>query len=774
LSPSALALYLYGIALTFISQNGNLSGTYKNDICLGPDELMVPVGFAKYLQGLAPYSDGEATFRSFAVLDTQPAVSVSNFGPNINSFGIDISALNLPNEEFCTVAPLIVPPADPIGEYSMASAAFSAVLPTLWGPLADGLSQAIAASGLSCIAYKNIPKQAPNASAYAMCVESQQNNASTPALPSSLTAMWACGSVNFDSEEALLYRSFSTATDIPLQPVRKPIVNPPPRWTYDLTYPTIVPNRFSIAHYFNAWMGSRQAAYRPGRILGGAYKLCDLPIDTFAFTYQVLDWRGIFQLALVQATQYLTNLQVLPSTTEMSRLAYLYYHVLLHLVQYKINQSSPKHYLSGLGGPTLALSDQIRNPQSAFVSPVWLSAPISAAFQRYVQGIGPVNVKGTLVIPIYQLPASDGAGSPYYSTASIYPKFSVGQLGGPLTVPPGFGNDGLTWTLAPVPAWSTNGTVIGPTELGLYYLPFLAHRRMLFLNNQSKYLLTQWNLLHKKFSQGELVTKCFVHAHNAACGTVSAMLSKVAVVPGDTSNAFPPAEISITVSGFWASSEVEGVGSTVDLSASEIVEAVAFMFASGNTTGTATRRLRVNGPNATTNTLNNFCEMTFTSGAAFGNALAEREAKFDPVVATIAGNEFIPPESTEGCWVRNLIRRSASILYPALVAGAATGAGIVCNIALPGSGGVCATGVKDGMDTLKSYIGIEAADHPPPKQEDFAKVKKIFGESAPEKSKKKKSIQMVGRKKVMSKRQPPAVAAARKAKPVQRKKKNIA
>jgi hypothetical protein len=174
------------------------------------------------------------------------------------------------------------------------------------------------------------------------------------------------------------------------------------------------------------------------------------------------------------------------------------------------------------------------------VSPVWLSAPISAAFQRYVQGIGPVNVKGTLVIPIFQLPASDGAGSPYYSTASIYPKFSVGQLGGPLTVPPGFGNDGLTWTLAPVPAWSTNGTVIGPTELNLYYLPFLAHRRMLFLNNQSKYLLTQWNLLHKKFSQGELVTKCFVHAHNAACGTVSAMLSKVAVVPGDTSNAFPP------------------------------------------------------------------------------------------------------------------------------------------------------------------------------------------------------------------------------------------
>jgi hypothetical protein len=740
--PSNLALYLFGLFYSHIARVGTLSGDNKNDVCPTPDDLVVPLGFAKYLEHLGPYSDGPSKITSTASLGAQLASTTPFFG------------LSQP-EHFWGATILTEFPSAPktqfypyeqssltLSEFTM-SPEFQAIqLKDLWSVYASEISESIAEAGLSCVRYKDIPKTAPNASAYAICLAVAPIQS---VLPSSGQGMWSCFSNDYSPEEANIFRGMSTLGDYYGLQFQKPVIQCTPLPAFDLTFPaaTQTPAAFS-PFLFNAWIASRQKSYKPGPICK-SYLLCETKVKSLCFTLNLISVAAITRVAAAAANEFLRQTTIAPTDDDLTRIVWMYYHVLAHLVVARVNMGSPFHTICASNQSSTVATPDVWSPQSSYVSRDWISLPVPAVIARFADSIGPVNVDGHVTCPVFLSMTS--ASNPNYSDGTIVPAFSLGNFATVLRNSTLFsiGNTGLSLLSGSLGSlnFAPTGSVIGTAQIQNFYGNGLAYQRGLFANYTLPYLANVWDRLHKKFFSGVGMSSSLIHMHNPICGSSSAMLTKVSQVP---SSDYIVPDQGVT-SGFLLScsnAEARLVTSYVNLSADEIVEAVMYRFAGfipdeEVAAHNARYKYMVPGLTSSTQLLQSYAVKTFSPDSSFARAISEKEAQFQPVIANVAGVEIVDA-AEEGCWVRDLLKTVGRETFNALRYATPTAAGMVCNYFIPGSSSFCASGAEKVIDSVGSYIGVESDGHVGATKKDVAEAKKVVTSKEEKKKKARKPI----------------------------------
>lgn len=711
--------------MTHISNVGILGGTGKNEICRDLADYRVPLGFAKYLEHLGTYIGDGLTMQSS--YDLTAGLSVTSQAWSHTSGGtLGLVVPGGSNITYYTVST----GSGNVGEYNFSDNALAAplTLPIMWSSVGIDISQAIAAAGLSCILYKDIPKQAPNSSAYTNIVDPLTGLESV----NLGVGVQVVGiAPDFHPEEALLFSCARGLQRKFTMPIFKALPNPQPQYIIDTASASgsQIDSRFS-APFFNAWIGARQTAFRKGPILK-SYTLCESKIKHLVFTHQPMDSGSVFRVAYKALAVFLSQVTVTVPDLDVSRLTYLYFQVLFHMLVARVTEASPIPTMA-LNNGSAAAAPTVFAPQGFYTTRAWLGLPVPAAIARFVDSIGPVNANGRVIVPLYIAASSNASRYPNGSNGTSFPGYSIGQSAARLGFPGGFlGQNGITAVTGAEPAtyaFAPQGVAITSADLVAYYPNGQAHLRSAMWNANVAYFINLWDRLHKKYLTGATLSSSMIHTHNPPCGAVTALLTTTAVQVQDASVNIP----DLDQAGFtlvYQDYEAFSIGSYVNLAAEEIVEATIFRFSTVNYTNEALAmaRYRYQLPvtSASSTFLTDYCQKTFTPESAFSKALALRQAKFDPVASTIKGIDLVRIEETDGCYVKDLLKGVGREIFSAARFAAPVALGTLCAGGGPMASKVCAAAGDSVVKSIGSFMGIEADGHKPVKPADIAKASKM-------------------------------------------------
>jgi len=606
---------------------------------------------------------------------------------------------------------------------------------------------------LGMVRYKDIPTVAPDASAYCRIVtDIVLQDAVDPTTPG---AQIVCGVDDFCPETVMLIRSSywldTTSTDIPfLCPYTKAVQQSSPLPLFSSTSPVVYDPNF-LWKSNNAWLGSRQLTYTPG-VASQSYVLCADRITSLKFSYQVLDPLSLSTLSYLALNQFLQQTNQPMTSQQLRNALYLYWAVTLSLVTARYNQSTPFHNIV-TADQAVGVNPTTFSPQAGYVSRAWNSALLPAILAKYIDGVGPVNVRGHIVVPLFLMPPDDDI----QSSAVLFP--AIGTIGQSASfIPPsgpGYGNPALlTGTGAPPDAsFSPNGTAILNATIQLFYPSGTANLRTLYWNVNAAYFIGLWDRLHKQFIAGASLSSSLIHTHNGPCGNVAAMLSRSQLFQTADTVPVPEQALGATWSYNINIFEAKNLGSMVVLGGDEVVDAVMCRWSTLNQSNLlplAAFAMVIPTGSATSTLIETFGQRTFSTESSFSKALSAREAAFDPVVRSVKGIEVVSADDSDGCYIRDLLKSVGRELFNSLRLAGPVAAGVACNFFVPGSGSVCAVGSDKLLETVSSFIGVEADNHESVSGSDMKEIltsikKKKVLKKEPERAPKKKAQAKKGR-----------------------------
>lgn len=719
-TPSSFVQYCLGLLVTWISRNGQLGGSNKNDVCSDPDDLCVPIPLAKYLEHLAPcIEDGARLIVSYS-LDYSISTSRTSY-PDTALYPAALRTAVFPKYQYYSVY------LNPnYGEYQGFDSADAGTLPALWSSRARQISQELESSPLATICFKDIPRLAPNASAHTIWITPY--NVSSGNLIADANVQ-ACNIFReYNVEEAMLFASFRSG-NTPLNPLTKsvPRLSEAPELSLNNTTQLPAMNSYLTAAYCAAFVGCRQKKYPTGSFLGhsgGGFELQGQKLKTLNIAYQPVNTASFSQSINMITKNAMQQTNTAWTTVEKETYRVLTYAVIYTLLQLKLNYNSPiPHYTN------TNVASSLYSPQSYYVDSDWAATAIPPVAQKMVDTLGFVMIQGGLVVP-YTKPFDDGQRgvTPITNTqslpTSIWKFMFFAQVdGGFRHLAQGYASLPATTT---TPVVRVNGQNLSYNFIaGLYGAPDATgegtRRGNNFVNGNKADIIAAWKWLLQDHTDGASFNESYIQPKDLPAGRCSAML--VQCVAGRNSarhEIFPPdPNVASDTSNYTFNCyEAILVGGLVALPKACLVDAVTEMCCFNVLSDTRVNQgkyaFQVPSGTATSAMLTTLSQRTFAPDSSFAQAAQSARAKAANRPKVTLGSAKLPATAHESDWSSPVWERIASTAADSLQMAGRTAAGALCAGGGPVASMACAGAVDLAANALRTWIGIGSQDpeHP--------------------------------------------------------------
>jgi len=683
-TPGEMALYLFVCLLCHIDRLGNLTGTLISQIPRNT-KFIVPSLYGKWLQGYSNYiEDGcecISTFdfeTSYVPAQNYPDTSAGTF-PFLSGQPATqqpIRSIRSMTREITTGMSEFTLTPD-----ALTGLSFVQFVATRMNTISTNMAQL----RISTMNLTDVSLKAPNGSRYAL--------PSFPVNANASTNCWRSLVRNVINDEALLYVGtgasnagtmlFPTSFMIP----------------YHLM-PHATTNQDPVEDYFNVfvlcWL---YAKYITGPILKNS-KYCKLRVNGFMYQAVTIDAtvlprilsNAYRQVAIAANTLTFTgvgdtNLQMLRACQSLA--------TMLVLNRYNQNCINYHYY------------DNFSAIQQYYCTSEYHSIPLPALAAGALADLGPINMKGMIVAPVFNtilgslnnvpnspwIPISNGITASVAQGSVFSWELNCAKLATPV------GDD-----------ISFDNVTVGPAILAALSLSFVGGGLHVYgINNQLHNLNGLWSSVYTRFTTGSNFTSELVHQHPTVCGSINMLAMNIVaddLLNDNYNEAFYPAADTSGISylPFRGYRSLKATYCPVQLSSIQLLRNMATLWVSTNNTFViAPQNSKFEVIYQSQYNVNEFqyqaLALTFNTGTTFSKALGIAQNKFKGGYARYGSMELVKL-AVHDCFWNGLFNDALKTLSPVLRKGVGLAAGELC-------GPYCSVGGQVLYDWLYANIALE-------------------------------------------------------------------
>lgn len=715
ITPGMVGAYLYFCALSYIRRAGTIYDTSSSLIPDSPN-WPVPMGFAKFLQGYGTYiEDGMVLKSSVYTLDLLPTITVSNDWPGSASdllssdpSGYTFKPIIDGNTTQDLYLPNFVQGTITLGDFSS---------------FFDVIARALESSPGSLVRLEDIPLYAPNAAAYALPNAAVSTQAGTA---------WICPSMNFHSDEAMLYSYARVSNQTTTYQVTKPIMYSQYTGTGVLISCLQPIYTLVFALFFCRYK------YDPKPIVGNL-KYCETPLETLYCVPHYINYAGYDKVVADHYSALLTywntrNLTIASGAGTTTKSYDVNYRVFTSLyiikamiTQWRFNNSVP---FFTMGGTT-----QQPLPQIFYVSSVWSSLKLPSALADMFMAVGPVVYRNRLVVPAVFAPSAGVIPSPY---SAYYGGFPLLTDANTRLNPYGYVYRPTTGGTAAGSTLVFEGVTINNTFLTKQtaILDITNNTGVIGVNALAEEPIRMYYEAMYSNTSGSALASSLVHMHYHNCGIKAVMLTQCDALPSaGLGTPVMPIDFQGTASSYDImvpqDFSVTTVRSICQLTHNQVTIAIVYVLSNFNelnllnyANGNFKFSIRI--PSSTSSNLlsRQLVQETFSPDSGYSQAIAKVQATLKPT--KFRTNVTHMYTKRPKCFWKDLFHDVLHTISPLLREGIGMAAGFGCGAAAtalmqpelaPAAGGVCTAGAQMLYDTLASNIGIQDADSTPTKEQ---------------------------------------------------------